>query len=271
MVALGVGSAGPCRCRESEPRPGVAGRRSLRRGPVEALEKVAVGGDVEVLGDPHGGVAQKPGHVLDAGAGLGQGPGGKDVAQRVEGSRPGPPRPVASRRRRPSERRCCAGSWSAGASGPGARGTPTPLRRARPVDARPGRPGRTLRGYGPVHGRAPPPVLGRAEAELVAGLHHLAVNHDAAPGGVDPIGGQRRHLSPAQPRVGQHQDLELSPPHPRALRPDRLRRLPGDAGGGRAHVGRADPPGGGGSGSRGWARSVNTLWGTWSPTARPSW
>ena len=44
----------------------------LLRGEEEPLEEVAVGGDVEVLGDPHGGVAHEPGHVLDAGAGLGR-------------------------------------------------------------------------------------------------------------------------------------------------------------------------------------------------------
>jgi hypothetical protein len=74
MVALGVESVGPCRCRESEPPRGVAGTGRCRstHGPVEALEEVAVGGAVEVLGHPHRGVPQEPGHVLDAGAGLGQ-------------------------------------------------------------------------------------------------------------------------------------------------------------------------------------------------------
>jgi hypothetical protein len=74
MVALGVESVGPCRCRESEPQRGVAGTGRYRstHGPVEALEEVAVGGAVEVLVHPHRGVPQEPGHVLDAGAGLGQ-------------------------------------------------------------------------------------------------------------------------------------------------------------------------------------------------------
>ncbi|MFN2503367.1 MAG: hypothetical protein ABR540_03890 [Acidimicrobiales bacterium] len=38
----------------------------------------------------------------------------------------------ATRPRRLRARRCCAGSWSAGASIPGARGTAGPLRRPRP-------------------------------------------------------------------------------------------------------------------------------------------
>ncbi len=40
----------------ARPSPPGAGP-PLRRGLVEALEEVAVGGDVEVLGDPHGGMA----------------------------------------------------------------------------------------------------------------------------------------------------------------------------------------------------------------------
>ena len=85
-------------------------------------------------------------------------------------------------------------------------------------------------GVGRIHGGAPAAVLGRAEGKLVAGLDNLAVDGDASPSRVDAISAECCHLPPAQPRVGHHQDLQLTPPHPRALR--RGRRQGGDGGGG---------------------------------------
>ncbi len=48
--------------------------QALRRGPVEPLEQVAVGRDVEVLGDPHGGVARAGGTRPRCGRRAGPGP-----------------------------------------------------------------------------------------------------------------------------------------------------------------------------------------------------
>src|SRR5579864_3266285 len=40
--------------------------------------------DVDLLGDPDGGVAHEPGHVLDADVGLAECPGGEHMTERVE-------------------------------------------------------------------------------------------------------------------------------------------------------------------------------------------
>ena len=53
--------------------------------------------DVDVLGDADGAVAEEAGHVFDAETGLGQRPGGEDVAEAVERPSPmaiGPSRPA---------------------------------------------------------------------------------------------------------------------------------------------------------------------------------
>lgn len=48
--------------------------RGLLRRPVEALKEIPVGGDVEVVGDPPGGVAHEPRHIPRCGGRAGPGP-----------------------------------------------------------------------------------------------------------------------------------------------------------------------------------------------------
>ena len=68
------------------------------------------------------------------------------------------------------------------------------------------------------HRDAPAPALWQASGGGFAGFDDLPVEADPPPVGIDLVQGERHVFTPAHPAVGDEQDLQLPPPHPRPRR-----------------------------------------------------